>query len=113
MRSRSIRTKLGALGAVALLAVTALPAVAQAADAKPVDAATRQVGDGARQVREGEVLTGLGEMAKGVGNTVVEGAKYTGHTLAETGEKAWDVTSYGASEVSRLPMRLWQRLRTF
>jgi hypothetical protein len=105
--------QLAAVGALMLLAIAAVPAGLPAADSKPVDAATRQVGDGARQVGDGQVLTGLGEMAKGVGQTVVEGAKFTGQTLAETGEKAWDTTTYAAGEISRLPGRLWQRLRTF
>ena len=105
--------QLAALGVATLVALAAFPVAARAADAKPVDTATRQVGDGARQVRDGEVFTGLGEMAKGVGHTVVEGAKYTGQTLAETGEKAWDTTTYAAGEIGRLPARLWQRLRTF
>ena len=97
--------------ALALLLLT--PAAAMAADSTQVDAATRQVGDGAKQVRDGQVLDGLGEMAKGVGNTVVEGAKFTGKSIAEGGEKALDTTTYAAGEVGRLPARLWQRLRTF
>lgn len=79
------------------------PGPVPAADRSHVDAATRQVERGADQIGEGRVLQGAGETAKGIGNTVVEGAKYTGRKLAEAGEAAgpaaktaWDRTKEGA-----------------
>ena len=75
----------------------------QAADSQPVDAATQQVELAAQQIRQGQVLVGAGELAKGIGNTIVEGAKYTGEKLGEAGraagpaaKTAWDRTKEGA-----------------
>lgn len=77
------------------------PAVA--ADRSDVDGATRQVERGAREMGQGKVLDGAGETAKGIGNTIVEGAKYTGEKLGEAGKAAgpaaktaWDRTKEGA-----------------
>ena len=78
-------------------------APAPAADRSEVDAATQQVQRGAGQIGQGKVLEGAGETAKGIGNTVVEGAKYTGHKLGEAGQAAapdaktaWERTKEGA-----------------
>ena len=75
----------------------------QAADSTTVDAATRQVERGAHEMGQGKVLEGAGETAKGIGNTIVEGAKYTGEKLGEAGraagptaKTAWDRTKEGA-----------------
>ena len=91
----------GALAIVALLGLAPLPA--SAADRAPVDAAPRQVERGASQIGQGKVLEGAGEAAKGIGNTVVEGAKYTGQRLDEAGKAAapeaktaWERTKEGA-----------------
>jgi hypothetical protein len=46
-----------------------------AADDSKVKSATDQVEGGAKKIGEGKVGTGVEETAKGVGNTVVEGAK--------------------------------------
>jgi hypothetical protein len=54
-----------------------------AADKTKVDQATQQVEQGAKQVGQGKVGTGVKETAKGVGNTVVEGAKFSGRTIKE------------------------------
>ena len=60
------------------LAVVALGAgAAGAADKTKVDQATQQVQQG------GNVGTGIKETAKGIGNTVVEGAKFSGQTIKE------------------------------
>lgn len=90
-----------ALAIVALLGLAPLPAAA--ADRAPVDAATRQVERGASQIGQGKVLEGASETAKGIGNTVVEGAKYTGQRLDEAGKAAapeaktaWERTKEGA-----------------
>ncbi|HTG12229.1 MAG TPA: hypothetical protein VK746_15635 [Candidatus Eisenbacteria bacterium] len=76
----------------------------QAADTKPVDAATQQVELAAQQIRQGQVLVGAGELAKGIGNTIVEGAKFTGQRLAEAGraagpdaKTAWERTKEGTA----------------
>jgi hypothetical protein len=74
------------LGVVALLGTTTLPAVA--ADDSKVKAATNQVETGAKKIGEGKVGDGVEETAKGIGSTVVEGAKYTGEKLKESGKAA-------------------------
>jgi hypothetical protein len=57
--------------------------VAGAADKTKVDQATKQVEQGAKQVGQGKVGEGVKETAKGIGNTVVEGAKFSGETIKE------------------------------
>jgi hypothetical protein len=59
-----------------------------AADDRKVKSATRQVEEGAKSIGDGKVGTGVEETAKGVGNTVVEGAKYTGDKLKESAKAA-------------------------
>jgi hypothetical protein len=59
-----------------------------AADDTKVKSATRQVEEGAKTIGDGKVGTGVEETAKGVGNTVVEGAKYTGDRLKESAKAA-------------------------
>src|ERR1051325_6963487 len=61
---------------------------AAAADDSKVKAATGQVESGAKQIGHGQIGTGTEETAKGIGNTVVEGAKYTGEKLKESGQAA-------------------------
>ena len=56
---------------------------AGAADKTKVDQATKQVEQGAKQIGQGNVGQGAKETAKGIGNTVVEGAKFSGETLKE------------------------------
>jgi ABC-type microcin C transport system permease subunit YejB len=56
---------------------------AAAADKGKVDQATQQVQQGARQIGQGNVGTGVKETAKGIGNTIVEGAKFSGQTIKE------------------------------
>lgn len=74
---------------VAVLALVTLSAGGSlAADDTKVKAATRQVESGAKTIGEGKVGTGVEETAKGVGNTVVEGAKYTGDKLKESARAA-------------------------
>ena len=47
-----------------------------AADKTRVDQATKQVEQGAKQIGNGSVGPGVKQTAKGIGNTVVEGAKF-------------------------------------
>jgi hypothetical protein len=67
-----------------LIAVAALGfGTAGAADKTKVDQATQRVQQGAKQIGQGNVGTGVTETAKGIGNTVVEGAKFSGQTIKE------------------------------
>lgn len=68
----------------AILMVVALSGgVAGAADKTKVDQATQRVQQGAKEIGQGNVGTGVKETAKGIGNTVVEGAKFSGQTIKE------------------------------
>ena len=73
---------------LSILALLAPAVPARAADDSKVKAATDQVESGAKKIGEGKVGTGVEETAKGVGHTVVEGAKYTGDKLKESGRAA-------------------------
>lgn len=70
--------------APAFLMVVGLGAgTAVAADKTKVDAATKQVKDGANRIGQGSVGSGFVGLFKGIGNTIVEGAKFSGETLGE------------------------------
>ena len=69
-----------------LLGGTAVPGFA--ADESKVKSATREVETGAKKIGDGKLGTGVEETAKGVGHTVVEGAKFTGDKLKESGQAA-------------------------
>jgi hypothetical protein len=73
------------LGVIALLASSG---AATAADDSRVKAATGQIESGAKKIGEGKVGGGVEQTAKGIGDTVVEGAKYTGDKLKESGKAA-------------------------
>jgi hypothetical protein len=88
--------------ALALAAVWAVPA--GAADDTKVKAATGQVESGAKAIGEGKVGQGVEQTAKGVGNTVAEGAKYSGEKLKEASKAAekpakssWEHVKQGAN----------------
>ena len=85
--TRKLRGKGLVWGLVVVGALTA--GTAGAADKTQVDRATRQVQQGAHQIGQGKVGDGVKETAKGIGNTVVEGAKFSGETIKEffTGKK--------------------------
>jgi hypothetical protein len=72
---------LAAVLTAVVLAGSALPA--GAADDTKVKAATEQVQTGARKIGDGEIGSGAKETAKGIGNTIVEGAKYSGHAITD------------------------------
>ena len=72
--------------------VTATPALA--ADESKVNAATRRVETGAKMIGRGEIGKGVEETAKGIGYTVVEGAKFTGEKFKEAGKAAVDAPSF-------------------
>jgi hypothetical protein len=66
-----------------LVAVGLACGVAGAADKTKVDQATSQVSQGAKQIGQGNLGPGFKEFFKGIGNTIVEGAKFSGNTIAE------------------------------
>jgi hypothetical protein len=72
--------------------VTAMPALA--ADETRVRAATQQVETGAKTIGRGEIGKGFEGMAKGIGGTVVEGAKFTGEKFKEAGKAAERAPSF-------------------
>ena len=94
-------------------------APAMAADESKVNAATRQVETGAKKIGQGKVGAGVEETAKGIGNTVVEGAKFTGEKLKESGKaaepqakNAWTNTRDGAVSFGNSVKNFFQRLFT-
>jgi hypothetical protein len=78
LRLRWVFISVGLIVAMALGSGTA-----GAADKTKVDQATQRVQQGAKQIGQGNVGTGVTETAKGIGNTVVEGAKFSGQTIKE------------------------------
>ena len=72
-----------------LAAVTLSCGVAGAADKTKVDQATKQVENGAKQMGDGKVGPGVKETAKGIGNTIVEGAKFSGVNIKEFFQKTF------------------------
>ena len=100
---------------LALIAVWAIPA--GAADDSKVKAATGQVRSGAKAIGEGKVGQGVEDTAKGVGNTVVEGAKYSGEKLKEAGKAAepqaktsWEHVKDGANSFGQSVKAFFTRL---
>ena len=67
-----------------LVSLLVLPAAA--ADDSKVKAATGQVETGAKEIGHGQIGTGTEHTAKGIGNTIAEGAKYTGEKFKESGQ---------------------------
>ncbi|MET0850952.1 MAG: hypothetical protein ABW020_07495 [Candidatus Rokuibacteriota bacterium] len=101
-----------------IAALGLLPAVGvRAADDSKVKERTNQVEDGARKIGRGEVGQGVGETARGVGGTVVEGSKYVGEKLQESGQvaepaarSAWGHTRDGAVSFGRSVKSFFTRL---
>jgi hypothetical protein len=98
-----------------LATLWALPA--PAADDSKVKAATNQVESGAKKIGQGKVGEGVEDTAKGVGKTVVEGAKFTGHKLEEAGKAAepkakstWQNVKDGASNFGQSVKGFFTRL---
>jgi hypothetical protein len=65
------------------MAVSLGAGAAVAADKTKVDEATKQVEQGAKQIGQGSVGPGFVGLFKGIGNTIVEGAKFSGQTIGE------------------------------
>jgi hypothetical protein len=105
----------------ALIAITTFVALGvlpvRAADDSKVQAATGQVEHGAKKIGQGQVGQGVEETAKGIGNTVVEGAKYTGEKLKESGKaaepqakSAWQNAREGAVDFGHSVKNFFSRL---
>jgi hypothetical protein len=102
---------------VVALAWSVLPAFA--ADETKVNAATRQVESGAKKIGQGKIGEGVDETARGIGNTVVEGAKFTGEKFKESGKaaepqakSAWSNARDGAVAFGYSVRNFFQRLFT-
>jgi hypothetical protein len=67
-----------------LLASVALSSgMVDAADKPKVDRATRQVEEGAKRIGQGQIGPGFRQFFTGIGNTIVEGAKFSGANIKE------------------------------
>jgi hypothetical protein len=82
-----------------------------------VHAATGQVESGAKKIGQGQIGEGVEQTAKGIGNTVVEGAKYSGERLKESGKaaepqanSAWQNTRDGAVHFGHSVKNFFSRL---
>jgi hypothetical protein len=102
---------------VVVLAWSVPPAFA--ADETKVNAATRQVESGAKKIGQGKIGEGVDETARGIGNTVVEGAKFTGEKFKESGKaaepqakSAWSNARDGAIAFGYSVKNFFQRLFT-
>ncbi|HEY7652959.1 MAG TPA: hypothetical protein VIG07_09075 [Methylomirabilota bacterium] len=74
--------------APAFLAVVGLSCgTAAAADKTKVNEATSQVAQGARQIGQGQLGSGFKQFFVGIGNTIVEGAKFSGENIKEFFQK--------------------------
>jgi hypothetical protein len=69
------------LGLLAALAPSG--GTASAADKSKVDQATQRVERGAKQIGQGQVGPGFKEMFTGIGQTIVEGARFSGENIKE------------------------------
>ena len=116
MTPRAMRVQVIVSTVITVLAFsTAGPALA--ADDSKVKSATERVETGARKIGQGEVGQGVKETAKGIGETVAEGAKYTGQKLRESGEaaeapskSAWKKVKDGAQDFGHGVKNFFTRL---
>jgi len=93
----------------------ALPAFA--ADDSKVKAATRQVETGAKKIGDGKIGEGVEDTAKGIGHTIVEGAKFSGEKIKEGGQaaepkakSAWEQVRDGSVDLGRSVKTFFSRL---
>jgi hypothetical protein len=114
---KALRAAVAFVAFVAPLTLLASWQPALGVDDSKVKSATQQVESGAKKIGKGEVGQGVEETAKGVGHTVVEGAKFTGEKLKEAGraaeppaKRAWEKTKDGASDVGRTVKNFFTRL---
>jgi len=101
--------------ALAITVVWTLPGAA--ADDRKVKAATGQVESGAKKIGQGKVGEGIEQTAKGIGNTVVEGAKFSGDKLKAAGQAAepkakstWQNVKDGANSFGQSVKSFFSRL---
>ena len=115
--SRLRRMLVVTLVGASALAGSVAPSVA--ADDAKVKAATRRVERGGQMIGAGagKVGEGIEESAKGVGETVVEGAKFSGNKLKESGQAAqpaakgaWNSVKESASAFGSSVKRFFSRL---
>lgn len=113
--SRLRHTLVVVLAGVGVLAGSVAPV--PAADDAKVKAATRRVERGGKMIGAGKVGQGLEETAKGVGHTVVEGAKYSGNKLKASGKAAepaakgaWSSFKHSANAFGASVKRFFARL---
>jgi len=99
------------------LVLSAFGHPAAAADDAKVKAATRRVERGGKMIGQGKVGQGVEETAKGVGATVVEGAKFSGNKLKASGKAAepaakgaWSSFKHSASAFGVSVKRFFARL---
>ena len=88
-----------------------------AADDSKVKAATRQVETGAKKIGDGKIGEGVEETAKGIGHTIVEGAKFSGEKIKESGQaaepkakSAWEQVRDGSVDLGRSVKNFFSRL---
>jgi hypothetical protein len=100
---------------LAMTAVWTIPG--WSADDSKVKSATGQVESGAKKIGQGQVGQGVEETAKGIGNTVVEGAKYSGQKIKEAGKAAepeakstWQNVKEGANSFGQSVKAFFSRL---
>jgi gas vesicle protein len=93
-------------------ALVGAPLASYGADESNVKSSTERVETGAKKVGEG-----VKETAKGIGATVVDGAKYTGEKLKESGKaaepearSAWSNVKEGASSFGHSVKNFFTRL---
>ncbi len=86
---------------------------ARGADDSKVKGATQQIETGAKKIGKGEVVEGVEQTAKGIGNTVVEGAKFTGEKLKESGKAAEPEAKSAWDNVRSGTVAFGQSVRTF
>ena len=98
--------RLGLVTVFAVLLAVLVFGFALAADDPKVKSATNQVESGAKKIPDGKIGAGVEETARGVGNTAVEGAKYSGEKLKEAetaaeppAKSAWGNARDGAAGV--------------
>ena len=107
----------GMIIAVAVSLALGLALPAWSADDSKVKAATGQLETGAKKIGHGQIGEGVEQTAKGIGNTVAEGAKYTGEKLTESGKAAepqakgaWDNVRAGAVDFGHSVKNFFSKL---
>ena len=68
---------------IVLAAIALSSGIVDAADKTKVDRATREVAQGAKRIGQGQIGLGFRQFFIGIGQTVVEGAKFSGANVKE------------------------------